>query len=143
MHRVFQHDLYLLRLNTARSFIGALNTSANPVSDDVQEPIKLSAQILGLGPVFRLLIGLCNTSAGKPSRDLMITFYCDDKLYTIQKNVIQVPMLVPGLEYVFETLVECISDLGISDQLRVFVVRQNSPKPLLSAIINMPVAELV
>ena len=61
----------------------------------------------------------------------------------IQKNVIQVPMLVPGLEYVFETLVECISDLGISDQLRVFVVRQNSPKPLLSAIINMPVAELV
>ena len=45
MHRVFQHDLYLLRLNTARSFIGALNTSANPVSDDVQEPIKLSAQV--------------------------------------------------------------------------------------------------
>ena len=45
MHRVFQHDLYLLRLNTARAFIGALNTSANPVSDDVQEPIKLSAQV--------------------------------------------------------------------------------------------------
>ena len=63
--------------------------------------------------------------------------------FRIQKNVIQVPMLVPGLEYVFETLVECISDLGISDQLRVFVVRQTSPKPLLSAIINMPVAELV
>ena len=63
--------------------------------------------------------------------------------FRIQKNVIQVPMLVPGLEYVFETLVECISDLGISDQLRVFVVRQSSPKPLLSAIINMPVAELV
>ena len=52
-------------------------------------------------------------------------------------------MLVPGLEYVFETLVECISDLGISDQLRVFVVKQASTKPLLSAIINMPVAELV
>jgi Bardet-Biedl syndrome 1 protein len=47
MHRVFQHDLYLLRLNTARSFIGALNTSSNPVSDDAQEPIKLSAQVNG------------------------------------------------------------------------------------------------
>ena len=45
MHRVFQHDLYLLRLNTARAFIGALNTSSNPVSDDIQEPIKLSAQV--------------------------------------------------------------------------------------------------
>ena len=37
--------------------------------------------------------------------------------------MIRVPMLVPGLEYTFETLVECISDLGISDQLYVFVTR--------------------
>ena len=31
--------------------------------------------------------------------------------------------LVPGLEYTFETLVECVSDLGISDQLYVFVTK--------------------
>ncbi len=52
-------------------------------------------------------------------------------------------MLVPGLEYIFETLVECVSDLGISDQIRVFVVKPPAHKPMLSAIINMPVAELV
>ena len=63
-------------------------------------------------------------------------------------------MLVPGLEYTFETLVECISDLGISDQLRVFVIRNRNAagsdnkstavtKPILSAVINMPVAEVV
>lgn len=109
---------------------------------------------------------------------------------SISKNVIRVPMLVPGLEYSFETLVECVSDLGISDQvsyqdcfpsisagwrpicfpsntnglmqlpltngqdlfvyfppffvqIRVFVVRPSSPKPVLSALINMPVAELI
>ena len=27
-------------------------------------------------------------------------------------------MLVPGLEYTFETLVESLSDMGISDQVR-------------------------
>ena len=37
--------------------------------------------------------------------------------------MIRVPMLVPGLEYTFETLVECVSDLGISDQLYVFVTK--------------------
>ena len=46
MHRVFQHDLYLLRLNTARSFVAALESSANPVSTDAEEPIKLSAQVI-------------------------------------------------------------------------------------------------
>lgn len=112
MHRMFQHDLYLLRLNTARAFVESIKTSANPVAGSGtgvsdSEPIKMSAQVLGLGPVFRLIIGLCNTSPGKPSRNLMITFYCDDKLYAISRNVIRVPMLVPGLEYNFETLVEC------------------------------------
>ena len=37
--------------------------------------------------------------------------------------MIRVPMLVPGLEYTFEIQVECVSDLGISDQLHVFVTR--------------------
>ena len=84
MHRVFQHDLYLLRLNTARSFVRALQTSSNPISSssgDDSESIKLSAQVLGLGPVFKLIIGLCNTSTSTPSRYLLITFYCDDKMY--------------------------------------------------------------
>ena len=47
MHRVFQHDLYLLRLNTARSFVRSLQTSSNPISTgngDESESIKLSAQ---------------------------------------------------------------------------------------------------
>ena len=70
-----------------RSFVHAIQTSANPLSlpsgdeSDAEEPIKMSAHVLGLGPVFRLVIGLCNTSAGKPSRNLMITFYCDGSLY--------------------------------------------------------------
>ena len=76
MHRMFQHDLYLLRLNTARAFVESIKTSANPVAGSgtgvsENEPIKMSAQVLGLGPVFRLIIGLCNTSPGKPSRNLM------------------------------------------------------------------------
>ena len=36
-------------------------------------------------------------------------------------------MLVPGLEYNFETIVECVSDLGISDQLYVFITKDKVP----------------
>ena len=31
----------------------------------------------------------------------------------------QVPMLVPGLNYAFETFVDCLSDKGISDNIKV------------------------
>ncbi len=43
--RVFQHDLYQLRLNTARSYVAALETSASPVSSDPEEPLKLTVQV--------------------------------------------------------------------------------------------------
>lgn len=36
----------------------------------------------------------------------------------IKKPLILVPMLVPGLEYLFETLVESLSEMGVSDQIR-------------------------
>ena len=176
----YQTTSLFLRLNTARSFVRSLQTSSNPISTgngDESESIKLSAQVLGLGPVFKLVIGLCNTSTSTPSRYLLITFYCDDKMYryeidetrgikiftfcerekniwifrlyysakkttysntyhisllllpsSLSKNMIRVPMLVPGLEYTFEIQVECISDLGISDQLHVFVTRDQVNK---------------
>ena len=34
-------------------------------------------------------------------------------------SVLQVPMLVPGLNYAFETFVQCMSDKGISDTIKV------------------------
>ena len=31
----------------------------------------------------------------------------------------QVPLLVPGLSYIFETLLRCLNDKGISDIIKV------------------------
>ena len=45
MHRVFQHDLYRLRLSTARAYVHALETSSNPLTLSQLEPLKLSAQV--------------------------------------------------------------------------------------------------
>ena len=52
-------------------------------------------------------------------------------------------MLVPGLNYNLETLVECVSQLGVADQIRVFLSRKERSLPILTACINMPVPEMV
>ncbi|XP_072031464.1 BBSome complex member BBS1-like isoform X2 [Amphiura filiformis] len=143
MHRMFQHDLYRLRLNTARAFVKALDTSMTPISSNPQEPLKLSAQIQGIGPTFKLTVGLQNTSLNLPSMNLLISFLYDEKLYSLQKTMIQVPMLVPGLNYSYETLVECLSDKGISDVIKVFVLKEGRSVPIITAVINMPVSETI
>ena len=52
-------------------------------------------------------------------------------------------MLVPGLVYRFETVAECIAEVGISDQVRIFVVKLSQTQPLLAAIINMPISDML
>ena len=55
----------------------------------------------------------------------------------------KLPMLVPGLDYAFETFVESVSDKGIADTIKVFVLKRDSSAPLITAMINMPVSETV
>ena len=50
-------------------------------------------------------------------------------------------MLVPGLNYGFETFVECLSDKGISDNIKAFVLKKDVSTPLIQAVISMPVSE--
>ncbi|XP_041351022.1 Bardet-Biedl syndrome 1 protein-like isoform X2 [Gigantopelta aegis] len=113
MHRTFQRDLYLLRLRTARDYARALENSMNPISSDPTEPIKLSAQVQGIGPTFKLTVNLQNTSLTIPSSNLVVTFDYDNGLYSFRKTFIQVPMLVPGLNYSFETFIDCLNDKGL------------------------------
>ena len=40
--------------------------------------------------------------------------------------LLQVPMLVPGLNYSFETFVECLNDKGISDTIKVCEIYINN-----------------
>ncbi|KAL5009299.1 hypothetical protein ScPMuIL_014880 [Solemya velum] len=143
MHRTFQHDLYLLRLRASREYVKALENSMGPVSSDPDEPIKLSAQVQGIGPMFKLMIDLQNTSLTQASYNLFITFEYDDKLYTFKKTYIPVPMLVPGLNYSFDTYLECQSDKGVSDNIKVFVLKEGKSTPIITGVISMPISETV
>ncbi|XP_032660183.1 BBSome complex member BBS1 isoform X2 [Chelonoidis abingdonii] len=123
MHRVFQMDLYRLRLMAARAYVKALESSLAPVTSTLQEPLKMNAVVQGIGPTFKLTLHIQNTSAGCPSINLLA------------------PMLIPGLNYPIETFVECLSDKGISDVIKVFVLQEGQSMPLLTAHIKMPVSE--
>ena len=55
-----------------------------PVSTHASDPLKLSAQIQGIGPTFKLTVSIQNTSLTTPSMGLAISFDYDDSLYQLQ-----------------------------------------------------------
>ena len=71
----------------------------------------------GLGPGFKLIMNLQNTSHNTPSRDLLITFLADQTLYTISKSLIEVRFLQT---YFWETQGGCSSDVEIHNGAYLF-----------------------
>jgi Bardet-Biedl syndrome 1 protein len=141
MHRTFQSDLQKLRLLTARSYVKALHSSLNPVSSAACDPVKLNCAVQGLGPSFKLTVNLENTSPNIPSQNLLLSFYADRNLYSVSKPFVEVPILIPGISYSYEILEECITDKAISDKVKVFLLNRGKSKPIISAVISMPVSE--
>lgn len=119
MYRTFQQDMYRLKLLAARSYVKAVTASLNPISANPSESLKLSAQVHGLGPVFRLVLELQNNSTAKALINLFFAFHCDDQVYDIETNHIPVPYLAPGHPYSFNTKVRCISPMNVADTIKV------------------------
>ncbi|MBN3287118.1 BBS1 protein, partial [Polyodon spathula] len=119
MHRAFQMDLYRLRVNAARAYVKVLESSLSPMSSGVSEPLRMNAVVQGLGPSFKLTLNIQNTSACRPAMNLCISFLYDHSLYSMKTAFLKIPLLVPGLNYPIDTFVECLSDKGISDIIKV------------------------
>ncbi|PAA49857.1 hypothetical protein BOX15_Mlig015041g1, partial [Macrostomum lignano] len=141
MHRQFLHDLYRLRLMTAENYVQALETKATPISASKEDPVKLACTVQGVGPVFRLTVGLQNASLTTAIAGLGISFAYDGLLYRLEKVYIPVPYLVPGLTYNFSTIVECLTDKGIADAIKVYILKRDNDSPLVTGVVNMPVSE--
>uniref|UniRef100_A0A4W4EXI6 BBSome complex member BBS1 n=1 Tax=Electrophorus electricus TaxID=8005 RepID=A0A4W4EXI6_ELEEL len=141
MHRAFQMDLSRLRLAAARTYVKALESSLTPVSASLAEPLKMNAVVQGLGPSFKLTLNIQNTAVCRPVMNLAVSFLYDDRLYRMRTAFFKIPLLVPGLNYPIDTFVECLSEKGISDIIKVFVLREGKSVPLLTAHINMPASE--
>ncbi len=143
MHNTFQRDLYRLRLETSRAYVKAVTSSLAPITSSQDSSLQINAAVQGLGPLFRLTVSVQNTSPSTSAIDHFITFKSDPSLYRIGKKFIPLPLLVPSLSYNFETMVECLDDMGRTEPLSVYVHKKGNPIPLLTACINMPVSESV
>jgi len=142
MHRVFQRDLCKLRLNTARAYVKIISDGQGPMSFSSGSSLRLTAQVQGLGPRFKLKLNLQNTGT-RAVTDMVVTFAYNAMLYRLKSSLVRVPLLVPGLLYRLDAELDCIDETGGADAIRVFVCSAKSVLPVLSAVVNMPVSEVL
>lgn len=152
MHRVFQQDFQRMKLIAARQYaetiqkagaIQTITTGPNGKEHSIAE-VKLTARVQGLGPEFALIITLsCAKDAFPPPCDLLIVYSYDSSIYRLDRPYCFLPYLAPGIATSVSVRVTCISELPVSDSIKVIVVPYDSTAPSVTALISMPVAQNV
>ncbi|KAL3268342.1 hypothetical protein HHI36_007458 [Cryptolaemus montrouzieri] len=152
MHRNFQQDLIRLRLLTAKEIAQNLNYQTGNTNERKQ--IKLSAQVMGLGPKFTVILSLENMNSDTPITEMSVVFHVKREIYHLSSYIFKIPMIPPTLSYKIKTSVHELTSNEIIEPtkvvlldakqrvLRVFVMKKDLNIPVLAATINMPSTEL-
>ncbi|XP_003740934.1 Bardet-Biedl syndrome 1 protein [Galendromus occidentalis] len=151
MHRVFQQDFHRIRLIAARHYLNTMQTTGNTQvrgfngADETKIPeVRITARVQGLGPEFALIITLsCSENTFPPLRNLLVAYSYDSSIYRCERAYRCVPYLPPGLPTSVSIRVTCVSELCVSDTLKVIVALKDCSSPIVTALISMPVAQSV
>ena len=126
IHKTFEQELVRLKLSAYKTYAKAFKSNLNPISLKRFDSIKLSAKVIGLGPVFQIQLELQNNNADNNDflTDLLMVFDYDSNIYRLALNVIRISCLLPNLIYRYNNQVTCINQLNVSDSIKVifFVV---------------------
>eukprot|EP01086_Lenisia_limosa_P006488 TRINITY_DN25352_c0_g1_i1.p1 TRINITY_DN25352_c0_g1~~TRINITY_DN25352_c0_g1_i1.p1 ORF type:complete len:586 (-),score=123.73 TRINITY_DN25352_c0_g1_i1:21-1778(-) len=144
MHRLFQRDLYRLRLNTARAYVKTITSTMGPSSIAGKSSVKVSASVMGLGsPNFIVTLSVENTSK-KGLEGLTVSTSADVDLYSISNPHFSVPYLVPCVPLKFNITVKCLPTAAgrVGDIVRIMVGSAASHVPLVTAMAQLPTPSL-
>ncbi|RHY03604.1 hypothetical protein DYB36_012550, partial [Aphanomyces astaci] len=80
-------------------------------------------------------------SGTKFASEVPIALHYDHTLYRVDTSLFVVPLLLPGVPYAYTVDVESVA--SAADSIYIFVCGKDSCVPLVSAVVNMPLSELL
>ncbi|XP_013139326.1 PREDICTED: Bardet-Biedl syndrome 1 protein [Papilio polytes] len=153
MHETFQHELNRLRLLAAKTLLEVHIKSDNSIAVGALEPIRLTAEVEGLGPVFRVTLILENRSRSHAAAGLALLLLANENNYKLYSPYLKVPLLGPNTQLRLPTKVEEIFDENINPEvflrgvtheggqralLKVLLLKDGQRSPALAATVLMP-----
>uniref|UniRef100_A0A1I7WK37 Cadherin domain-containing protein n=1 Tax=Heterorhabditis bacteriophora TaxID=37862 RepID=A0A1I7WK37_HETBA len=142
INQTYQKDLFLIKHHTTSAFAHLSITATDTVSTNPNEPVDITVDVNGFGPSFRLIVKL-SCSSKNPLYNMWLSIVFNPSLYQFDTTLIPVSVLMPGHFYTFTSLVECLTpEKGLSEDIRVLLIRDDRPTPIVTAIVTMPISEV-
>ncbi|KAE9549121.1 hypothetical protein FO519_007668 [Halicephalobus sp. NKZ332] len=141
IHTTYQRDLFMLRLQIARSFAELTTTNSGMLPSRESEKMEISCEIHGFGPQFRINIRLI-ASGEVMDEKRWIGFTFDKREYQMQKELIPLAKIVPRVPWIYSNSVTCLHpEKGLQSEVKVVILSEKKRAPLWMTKFEMPVSE--
>ena len=77
-----------------------------------------------------------------PQNMLLQVLRYDKKMYSTQIDQMQLPVLLPHLQYHFDFRIQCLQPAAGIGDVKVLLHSSKSSIPLLAAVVKMPLSEM-
>jgi len=150
MHSKFQYDLCKTRVVAAAAYLklfadsGSANaqmcTSANHYikSEDIIERLHMSAEVVGLGPLFKMVVRIENTGP-IPIFGATAILACRGDEYLSLDSLLVLPALLPQIPSVHSVRIRALKQVVRPTPVEVLIIRKG--ETLIAASIEMPSVE--
>lgn len=141
IQKKFITDLIRIKYKAMDTYVKILKKGNAPQNFSNSSNLKISASLEGLGPNFRLNI-IFNNSGKKPIYGAVLTLDFNRKIYSFQKENIQLSIIMPNVPVNYSLPFRNISENGSSGNIKLLVIGKNEILPLIQTNIKVPVSEL-
>ncbi|KAK0420515.1 hypothetical protein QR680_014732 [Steinernema hermaphroditum] len=144
MHQIYQRDLFMLKLDTAKTYYRLVSSSGQEnVTTKAHDALDLSIDVNGFGPEFILKSSITSRLPMDPAITRCIVYQWDRNIYKISPSMIIMPPLIHTKSYSFASTVTVNRpETFQTEDIKVLVVEKDTPTPLAIAVVTMPASEL-
>ncbi|KAG4086548.1 hypothetical protein H8356DRAFT_1734355 [Neocallimastix lanati (nom. inval.)] len=139
IHSVFQRDLFRIKLIAARSYVRTFQNTLNPISVTPTSKIKMMLEVMGINVNFKIRLDIINIGTNI-AKDLYLVFDYDDVLFTIEKPMINIPIILPGINYTIDCLIKQNIDAlekETDNQIKVLLCEKGQILPLVTGMADV------
>jgi len=139
MHTIFQRDLFRMKLLAARAYVKTFKNTLNPISGTSTAKVKMTLEVLGINVNFKIRLDIVNIG-NNIAKNLYVLFDYNNELYTIDKPMINIPIILPGINYTIDCLIKQNTEAyekELNNQIKVLLCEKGYVSPLVTSIADV------
>ena len=140
MYKVFNRDFARTKYKVASEYYDIMKSHTAPLQYSNNSKIQINAVVNGLGPKFKITLGISNKSVS-PIYELSAIIEYNESLFAMKDVTKVLHCLIPKMEYSYVIYADTLCGTTTEEIIKITLIIIGRKTPIGNVIVQIPVSE--